>query len=67
MLFFCAAGCESVHVVLPLPDSGAGGGRDRGGLGGLLPVSAQQHTADGAGERRDVDAEQGELLTIVNS
>lgn len=36
------------------PDSGPGGGLDCG----LAPVSAQQHDADGAGEGRDVDAEQ---------
>ena len=58
--FFCASGCEGVHAVLPLPVSGPGGGRDCSGLGGVLPVSAQQHAADGPGERRDVDAEQGE-------
>lgn len=56
----CISGREGVHVVLPLPDSGPGGGRDRGGLGGVLPVSAHQHATDGAGEGRHVDAEQGE-------
>lgn len=54
------SGGQGVHVVLPRPDSGPGGGRHCGGLRGVLPVSAHQHTADGAGERRHVDAEQGE-------
>lgn len=49
--FLCVSGGEGVHAVLPLPDSGLDCG--------LVPVSAQQQDADGAGEGSDVDAEQG--------
>lgn len=60
VLWFCIPGSQGVYVVMPVPDPGPGGGRDRGGLRGVLSVSAQQHVTDGAGGRRDVDKEQGE-------
>lgn len=59
-LLRCGPGSEGVGAVPSLPELGPGGGRDCGGLRGVLPVSAQQRSTDGAGEGRDVDAEQGE-------
>lgn len=60
LLLCCGPGSEGVRAVLSLPDPGPGGGRDCGGLRGVLPVSAWRHSSDGAGEGRDVDTEQGE-------